>query len=35
MEFWGAMGKLVEERGGKPMWEFPHVDAVEIERPGR
>lgn len=35
MEMWSAMEKLVERRGGKPMWEFPHVDAIEIRRAAR
>lgn len=27
---WEAMGTLVEERGGKPKFEFPHVRRVPI-----
>lgn len=27
---WEAMGTMVEERDGKPMFEFPHVERREI-----
>ena len=33
MQVWEAMGALVEERDGKPMFEFPHVARVEIVYP--
>ena len=27
---WEAMGTMVEERGGKPKWEFPHVERLDL-----
>lgn len=33
MEIWEAMGALVEERDGKPMFEFPHVERVQVAYP--
>lgn len=29
MAIWEPMGELVEERGGRPKMEFPHVTRVE------
>ena len=28
MQIWEAMGTMVEERGGKPKFEFPHVQKL-------
>lgn len=30
MKIWEAMGALVEEREGKPKFEFPHVERIEV-----
>jgi len=30
MAIWEAMGRLVEERNGKPKFEFPHVERLEL-----
>lgn len=30
MEVWDAMGAMVEERGGIPRFEFPHVQRVPL-----
>ena len=30
MEVWEAMGTMVEERDGKPKFEFPHVTKVDL-----
>lgn len=30
MRIWDAMGELVEERDGKPSWEFPHVERLDL-----
>ena len=32
MAIWEPMGALVEERGGRPSLEFPHVERVEPPR---
>jgi hypothetical protein len=32
MAVWEPMGKLVEERGGRPAWEFPHVTPLKAPR---
>ncbi|MCB9831905.1 MAG: hypothetical protein H6807_05470 [Planctomycetes bacterium] len=29
-EIWRAMGALVEERDGRPMFEFPHVTPLAV-----
>ena len=29
-EVWGRMEKMVEERDGKPMWDFPHFTLLEL-----
>ena len=30
-DVWNAMGELVEDRDGRPKYEFPHVAQIEIE----
>lgn len=30
MQVWEAMGTMVEERDGKPKFEFPHVKKVDL-----
>ena len=30
-DLWKAMGELVEEREGRPRFEFPHVQKLELE----
>ena len=30
MALWEPMGELVEERGGLPKFEFPHVEKVQL-----
>ena len=32
-DIWEAMGELVEERDGRPKFEFPHVRPLELEFP--
>jgi hypothetical protein len=32
MKIWEAMGAMVEERGGIPKFEFPHVERVQLAR---
>jgi len=29
-EIWSRMEKMVEERDGKPMWDFPHFTLLEL-----
>jgi hypothetical protein len=31
MQIWEAMGSMVEERDGRPKFEFPHVARVDLE----
>lgn len=31
MRIWEAMGSMVEERDGRPKFEFPHVDRVDLQ----
>jgi len=33
MRIWEAMGTMVEERDGRPKFEFPHVARVELGPP--
>ncbi|MHC5062371.1 MAG: putative quinol monooxygenase [Planctomycetota bacterium] len=32
MQVWEAMGTMVEERDGKPKFEFPHVEMVDLSK---
>lgn len=34
MQIWEAMGTMVEERDGKPKFEFPHVKMVDLSKVG-
>ena len=34
MRIWEAMGSMCEERGGKPKFEFPHVERIELPSAG-
>jgi hypothetical protein len=33
-QVWERMGALVESRGGRPQWEFPHARRIRIRHAG-